>query len=189
MFDEKFFQAVRKKRHYPFKNSDVTKGAEEFDWDSFMKLLDSHPEEALNLRKDKLGFVLTKLEQRSSTPYFIKNIIDELKNTFPKNSITAHFFGGFTNKSKSFDIHRDKMDVLYLQVLGSIEWSVWDEKKDPGIDILKSKNDGTKRFSQRFVCGNMIWIPRGTFHLVEPYTSRVGVSFGIEGPIDPSTYI
>lgn len=188
MFDDKFLEAVRNKNHYDFTDFGVTTLAGRMDWDNLIQILDSHPLEGRNLRSEKLGFILTKLELRASTPVFIKDIIKELKSTFPKNNITAHFFGGFTDESKSFDIHRDKMDVLYLQILGDIEWSVWHTDKDLKDDIMQS-SDGKKVFSSRFTCGNMIWIPRGTFHLVQPYTSRLGVSFGVEGQLDPSTYV
>jgi len=192
MFDESFREAVRNQHYYRPNNYELPSDLD-FGWKEVIWMLDSHPDEKRTLRESKLGFVLTAMEQRNSTPRFVKDIIKELKSVFPDNNITAHFFGGFTNKSKSFEIHRDTMDVLYLQILGNVEWSMWepnnsDYYKDDSKKIL-NKEEANLSYTSIFKPGNMIWVPRGKYHLVEPYNSRLGVSFGIEGKIDPSSYI
>jgi len=189
MFDDKFLDAVRAKKHYRIDYP----GDIDYSWDEFLPFLDSHPRNKMTISGDKIKFNLLALEARGSTPQFAKYIISELKKTFPKNGISAHAFGGLTDQSKSFKIHRDKMDVFYLQVLGDIEWSVWEPNdtnwyNDSAYENLSS-DQGKKLFTERFTCGKMIWIPRGTYHLVQPYTSRMGISFGVESEIDPSTYV
>ena len=191
MFDDKFLEAVRNRKHYRVDYPNL----EEIDlsWDETIRLLDTHPEDHLTLKQDKISFNMTALEARASSPKFVKKILNELKTTFPENNITAHFFGGFTSQSKSFMIHRDSMDVFYMQILGDIEWSVWEANdpkyynEDSGKNITADR--AKKVFTERFTRGKMIWIPRQTYHLVEPYNSRLGVSFGVEGKIDPSTYV
>ena len=191
MFDDRFLDAVRNRKFYRVDHPNP----EEIDltWETAIGFLDSHPPKHLTLKQDKISFIMTCLELRGSTPLFVKKIIDELKATFPQNRVTAHFFGGLTSESKSFRIHRDSMDVFYMQILGDIEWSVWEANdpkyynEDSGKNI--TPDQAKKLFTERFTCGKMIWIPRGTYHLVEPYNSRIGVSFGIEGEIDPSTYV
>lgn len=189
MFDEDFLNAVRQKRHYRIDYPEKI----DYSWDEFLPFLDSHPSNKIKINPEKINFNLLRLESRASSPLFVKDIISRLKKTFPKNNITAHAFGGLTRKSESFKIHRDAMDVFYLQVLGEIEWSVWkpnnvDWHNDKNYQNLSSK-EGEKIFTERFTRGKMIWIPRGTYHLVQPYTSRIGISFGVEGKLDPSTYV
>ena len=189
MFDDKFLDAVRARKHYRIDYP----GDIDYSWDEFLPFLDSHPRDKMTMDGDKIKFNMLALEARGSTPQFVKDIIFQLKRTFPKNNISAHAFGGLTRESKSFKIHRDKMDVFYLQVLGEIEWSVWEPNNvdwynDKNYGNLSSK-DGKRIFTERFNCGKMIWIPRGTYHLVQPYTSRMGISFGVESTIDPSTYV
>ena len=189
MFDEDFLNAVRQKRHYRIDYSEKI----DYSWDEFLPFLDSHPSDKMKINAEKINFNLVRVESRASSPPFVKDIVSRLGKIFPKNSISAHAFGGLTCESKSFKIHRDKMDVFYLQVLGEIEWSVWEPNN---VDWYNDKNyqnlfsnDGKRIFTERFNCGKMIWIPRGTYHLVQPYTSRMGISFGVESKIDPSTYV
>ena len=189
MFDEQFFEAVRNKKHHRVDYPDTIK----YSWDRFIPFLDSHPEELRKITADKISFNLTGLELRQSSPRFVKDIINKLEEAFHKNKVTAHMFGGLTQKSKSFKIHRDPMDVFYLQVLGEIEWSVWEPKNaywshKEGRENMLSK-EGNRIFTERLTTGKMIWIPRGTYHLVNPYSSRLGISFGVEHEPNPSIYI
>jgi ribosomal protein L16 Arg81 hydroxylase len=158
-----------------------------------MPLLDSHPKKHLQTSSQSIRFVLKLLEQRASSPEFLKRIVTKLGEIFPKNNISAHMFGGLTQSHKSFEIHRDTMDVLYLQVLGDIEWSVWEPTNpawytEDSKDTMQS-NQGKRIFSERLTMGKMIWIPRGVYHLVNPYSSRLGISFGVEGNPEPSMYV
>jgi hypothetical protein len=192
MFNENFKEAVRNSKHYSM-NYELPFDLN-FDWNEALKLLDSHPSSEEIIRGPKLSLVLKAMESRGSCPAFVNNIIKELSTIFYKNSISVHFYYGFSSKSKSLgDLHRDEMDVLYLQTLGEVEWSVWQPKDISFYEEPTKRNisyeEGNRIYSSRFKPGNMIWIPREQYHLVEPYTSRLGISFGVEGPIDPSTYV
>lgn len=182
MLSENFLKSVRKR--------ESVIGYTDSDWDydmyDFITYMDSHPEDFKMWDPKKRRLLLTKMEARASTPLFAKNIIENLKSTFPKNVITCHAFCGFTPDSKSFRIHKDVMDVLYLQVIGDIEWSLWEsgsEEKSIGPDSANCV------YKEKFTPGNWIWVPRGKYHLVNPITPRVGFSFGVERNPDPSTYI
>ncbi len=193
MFDEKFKEAVRNRQYYRLNDYELPPESV-FGWKEAIWLLDSHPDEERIINESKLGFLLTAVERRNSAPKFIKDIIKELESIFPNNQISTHIYSGFTKKSKSRGgLHRDSMDVLYLQVLGNIEWSMWRANeiqyyKDESKRNLE-KEEAELSYTSLFKPGNMIWVPREEYHLVEPYNSRLGVSFGIEGKIDPSTYI
>lgn len=192
MFDEKFKEAVRNRQYYRLNDYELPPESV-FGWKEAIWLLDSHPDGERKLGS-KLGFLLTALERRSSVPKFINDIIKELESIFPNNLITAHIFGGLTVKTQSRGgLHRDRMDVLYLQTLGNIEWSMWQANdiryyKDESKRNLE-KEEAELLYTSFFKPGNMIWVPREEYHLVEPYNSRLGISFGVEGKIDPSTYV
>jgi ribosomal protein L16 Arg81 hydroxylase len=193
MFDEKFKEAVRNREYYRLNDYELPPESV-FGWKEAVWLLDSHPDEERIINESKLGFLLTAVERRNSAPKFIKDIIKELESIFPNNQITAHIYSGFTKKSKSLgSLHRDPMDVLYLQVLGNVEWSMWQANKiqyyEDSTKTILDKEEADLLYSSLFKPGNMIWVPREEYHLVKPINSRLGVSFGIEGKIDPATYI
>lgn len=175
-----FIESVRNKEFLH------TSYAVEYNLYDFIKYADSHPTKKKTWADDKKRLLLTAMELRDSTPQFAKDILTELQSLFTKNGTSAHSFVGFTSDSESFAIHKDRMDVLYLQVIGEIYWSVW--KSDSEDDNI-SPEMGTCIWRKKFTPGDMIWIPRGTYHLVEPITTRVGFSFGVEGDIDPCEYV
>jgi hypothetical protein len=182
MFNENFLKTVR--------NKEVVIGYTDNDWNydmyDFMFYMNSHPEKNKMWEPKNRRLGLIRMESRQSTPDFAKDIIKSLKQVFYKNFITCHAYCGFTNYSKSFNIHKDKMDVLYLQVIGNTEWSIWESDLDQK-DIAPEQ--GTCIFKQNFGPGNWIWVPRGTYHFVNPIGPRVGFSFGIENDPDPSGYV
>jgi hypothetical protein len=183
MFNEKFLEKV--------KNKEAVIGYTDPDWKydmyDFMTYMNSHPEECKSWEPKNRKLSLYKMEQRSSTPDFAKDIIKSLRKTFYKNHISCYAFCGFTEYSKSFKIHKDKMDVFYLQVIGDVQWSLWNSHIGDAVNI--KRNQGECYLKENFFPGKWIWVPRGTYHLVEPITPRVGFSFGIEGGPDPYDYL
>jgi ribosomal protein L16 Arg81 hydroxylase len=187
MFDETFLTHVRNRNYYHSKPYDT------FDYDmyGFTKYLVSHPLDLTEWIDHRKRVTLRDMHLRNQTPSFAKDIHKALAKTFYKNSITLHGFAGFTSDSESHSVHRDKEDVLFLNVIGSINWSIWESEdwKDYTVDSMTDWSTGVVKFDKVFTPGDLIWVPRGTWHLVKPNCARVGFSFGIEGDIDPSTYI
>ena len=184
MFNENFLKTAR--------NKQVVIGYTDPGWDydmyNFIEYMNTHPEKHKKWEPENRRLGLTKMESRGSTPDFAKTILNNLKETFHKNYISCHAFCGFTDYSKSFNIHKDKMDVLYLQAIGDVELSIWVSHIDKNKTQISS-DQGSCIFKEKFTPGKWIWIPRGTYHLIEPITPRVGFSFGIENNPDPATYI
>lgn len=180
MFNEDFFNAVREHNYFD--------GNISVDWNlyDFIKFLHSHPNSSINWYDVDELVVIHHIEFRNKAPQFVKDIIKKLQITFPQNRITCHAFVGFTEDSSSFGIHKDSMDVLYLQVIGEVTWSMWEcETEKNNIQ----PEEGLCVYKETFKPGDWIWVPRGHFHCSEPKSLRVGLSFGIEGEINPSTYI
>ena len=185
MFDNNFIKAVKQRQYHYFGNIvDV-----DYDWYSFVKLLSTHPNKDVYWFDDKKRVQVVGAHTRPKNPDFSKRICDELSVLFPKNIISLLPFAGFTSDHKSLDIHRDGMDVLYLQVLGEVNWSIWEPKEDCDQDNIKDESIVDRVWERKFTAGDLIWIPRGVYHHVEPLGPRVGFSFGVEGKVDPSTYI
>ena len=181
--DESFLENIRNRQYHYFGNIVDIVG---FNLYNYIMFLNSHPKEHKRWNQNKENISLLKMESRESTPIFAKDIIFDLKENFTLNFISCITFSGFTETSRNLDIHQDAMDVLYLQGLGSVVWSIWKSSIDADV-ILPEQ--GECIFQETFTPGDLIWIPRGTYHHVKPLETRVGFSFGIEGKPNPSTYI
>lgn len=185
MFDEKFLQDVRDEQfHFFDKNIKL-----DYTWYQFLKLLKTHPDKITSFNDEAMRFSLTALQHRAMIPRFAKNILSELRNTFPQNTISLIAFGGLDMDHRSFKVHRDGMDVLYVQVLGNIDWSIWEAYEDTDAFYPHHTWEGKQIHKQTMIAGDAVWIPRGTHHHVHPLSGRVGFSFGVEGQPNPSTYI
>ena len=182
----------------------------DFDFIDWVKLIEGHPKDDLNgEQKKKLkiykrrtsSIELRHLERRDSVPPWFKELLTRMRTTFYKNHVTAIGFGSFTADAESFKIHRDRMDVVYLQVLGRVKLSLWkptvpvspvhntlispEDTFDPNTEMDKVE----KLWERVFEPDQLLWIPRGTYHYIEPLETRLGISFGIEGRTNPKTYI
>ena len=200
--ENSFKQAVREGRPWVIPNTGIV--PKSFNWIDFIQLIDSCPtdipkgaEQLKFYQHDKQSIELRRLEKRNSAPQFCKQVIAELKKVFTKNQITCIAFSCFTKEGKSFSIHKDKMDVYYLQVLGTVRFELWEQTNDSLGPVLSASgltnaeiDANFRRFFYRdMMPGDFIWVPRGTFHKVIPYESRVGMSFGVEGNPNPKDYI
>lgn len=144
----------------------------DYTWDEHMKLQDTHPEELLDVNKEKLRIGLNSFHLRPSAPWFAKTIDDEMRKVFHqhKNKITNIAFCGFGCDNKSYPLHKDSMDVFFVQVINDVKF------------VLNERE-------VKLNPGDYVWIPRGTYHQIIPNKSRVSFSFGVEGGVDPSTYV
>ena len=130
------------------------------NWTTIVNMIDSHPKEYIKVESHKNRTELQKLHLRESVKPIVKQLISLLENICPDKIITNIAFIGF-GKHRSFPLHRDKMDVLLLQVKGRIKLTVGEINKVMNV-------------------GDVVYIPRGTEHEITPLQSRVTYSFGIE---------
>jgi len=148
-------------------------------WNSMFRFLDSHPQDLFKLRGDCGSVNLLSCENRPSFPF--SNIVQNLLHQFPGKPITAHVFFGITDRHTTFGIHRDKMHVLYMQILGKVDWEIHKpRRKDAMADVLTPER--SKLVEHKILKpGDMVWNPKGTYHHSKPVGTRMGVSFGVEG--------
>jgi hypothetical protein len=207
--NNKFLNNVRTGTPHLFGKINKVKDFGYIDW---IKLIETHPIEDLNklenkkkqlklYKPEKDAIELRHLERRGSMPEWFKDLLGRMEKTFYKNHITALGFGSFGPNASSFRIHRDRMDVIYLQVLGNVKLSLWRPTVpvNPVHNTLVSPEDtfhprkdsdkAEKFWGRVFSPDELLWIPRGTYHYIEPINTRLAISFGVEGVINPMSYI
>ena len=146
-----------------------------YDWNEFMKMMDSHPNDLYDRNSDKMRIGLNSFHSRGSSPDFSKSIYEEMQDVFSlhENKITNIAFSGFGRESGSYPWHKDGMDVFLVQVISTVGLKVEGINDEEPFD---------------FEPGMYVYLPRGTHHQVFPRESRVSFSFGVEGDPDPSMY-
>ena len=177
IFDnEEFMECIRTRMPYTFTLNDPDMS--KFSWDHFINMLDKHPAENYFYETPTRRHHVRWLERNDYGPSFMLSILDDMKKIFYKNSVTNIAFCGMRTEHTSYPTHKDPCDVMYLQVLGRAKFNV-----------SLTETGGTDIISEVFHPGDMIWIPRGIYHRIEPMESRVSFSFGVEHEPDPSTYV
>lgn len=177
---------IRNKRHW------WTKVDFQYSWEEIMDLIDTHPQELYDWNREKQRLGLNSFHRRPSAPQFAKDVVDEMTGLFvdraPKKDayekgapqITNIAFCGFGQFSGSYPRHKDSMDVFLVQVINECKITIGYTEEPRNADetvVMKP--------------GDAVWIPRGTWHKLEPTVSRVTFSFGFESDpdSDPSKFI
>jgi hypothetical protein len=102
----------------------------------------------------------------------IEKIRKYFKDIFYKNDVSAHVYFGISNERGNLGLHKDSMDVIYIQAINEADISVWSGgEDDPERECL---------FEKRFVPTEMIYLPMGTNHQIKPFQPRASISIGIE---------
>jgi hypothetical protein len=148
---------------------------ETYNWNEYMQMMDSHPDDLYDRNSDKMRIGLNSFHSRGSAPDFAKKIYEEMQDVFTLHAqkITNIAFSGFGRDSGSYPWHKDSMDVFLVQVISTV-----------GLKVEGINNNEPFDFEP----GMYVYLPRGTHHQVFPKISRVSFSFGVEGDPDPSMY-
>lgn len=184
---EDHIEDIRNKRHWWTKAD-----TQSYDWNKMMTLVDTHPPELYAWNRDKQRLSLNSCHLRPSAPRFAKDIQQEIHDFFvlsaPKKleyeksapHVTNIAFVGFGQNSDSYPRHADKMDVFLVQVISEVKITI-------GYTEEPSNRDDVRMMKP----GDAVWIPRGTWHQLEPKTARVTFSFGFESDLDcdPADFI
>ena len=186
---EKRVDEVRAKTHWWGPKQEIV-----WDWDTAMRLIDTHPEKLYNWNREKNRLGLNRFHDRPSAPRIAKDIVREMRGFFvdqaPKKfedeydkgapQITNIAFCGFGQDSGSYPRHKDSMDVFLLQMIGECKITI-------GYTEEPSDDDETRIMQP----GDCVYLPRGTWHQLRPTVSRVTFSFGFESDedCDPATFI
>lgn len=179
-------EEIRDKKHW------WTKVDTDYGWTQMIRLIDTHPQEMYDWNREKQRLGLNAFHTRPSAPQFARDIVDEMNDFFvdpaPKKfeydkgppQITNIAFCGFGQFSGSYPRHKDSMDVFLVQVINDCKITI-------GYTEEPTDDDETVVMKP----GDAVFIPRGTWHQLEPTVSRVTFSFGFESDpdCDPKNFI
>jgi ribosomal protein L16 Arg81 hydroxylase len=121
------------------------------DWNNILNNLNNSVINGDDVKHNCLGF------------FFSDNarVMPEVKNILNKLNLTlAHLYINITQNGDTYGRHSDTVDVYYWQVQGKTNWQFDDEKY-----ILEP--------------GDLIIIPKGIYHNVQPLSPRAGISMSI----------
>lgn len=107
----KFDQTIRDGQYYQWRFGQRELN---FNWERCLRLLDTHMKNKIGGNVRKNNFTLLDAHKRGSLPKQLKEMVAQLEEKFYKNKVTLICFGSIGPNSKSFNIHRDTMDVIYM---------------------------------------------------------------------------
>lgn len=85
---------------------------------------------------------------------------------------STHCYAGITPNAFASPVHRDKMDVLFIVMQGTVPWRIFEDGYDPNSDNNRST------FSRRLTQGEYVFMPSMVWHAAFPDESRIAFSFG-----------
>jgi len=186
IFDQRMFDAMAEKR--PWYRENICQF--DHDWNYFVELCDAN-EKVKNTNSYCLELSENHLNPRLER--FAKRFMREMKKRFPKNGVSLIGFSSFRKETQNFKVHKDRMDVIIVQRLGTIEFSFFKTEDDISAPINIRPKDAEEMDIEwvKLVLkpGDMVYIPRGTFHYINPLESRLTYSFGFEGKLDVARYL
>jgi len=88
-----------------------------------------------------------------------------LEETIANSAADAHFYCSPCKDATSFSVHADADDNFLVHAIGKVHWQVFTKtsRKDCVIDTVLEP-------------GDLLYIPKGTYHKAEPVTARVSIS-------------
>lgn len=182
VFDQRLFNAMVENQ--PFYREGIVNFPH--DWNYYVELCDELKIPLVN--KTKNCIELRKCASHNpALEDFAKNFLKDLKTQFKKHDISLICFSSFGPNTQNYPVHRDVMDVFLVQRLGNIEVSFFKTEDDIKSPVnIKPKIAEEKDYELVKVLmkpGDMVYIPRGVYHYINPLESRMTYSFGVEGKV------
>lgn len=91
-------------------------------------------------------------------------IREEIRNFKEGREYTTHLYCSLGAHSSTFGKHRDKADVFFIPMVGTLVMKVWDSEE----------------YKYNMTPGDVLYIPAGLDHESIPTEPRASLSFGIE---------
>ena len=102
----------------------------------------------------------------------VETIRKYFQNIFHKNLVSAHVYFGICNEgSGSLNLHKDTMDVIYIQGINRTRMTIREN----------TNRNSNYLFDQIFEPTDIIYIPAGTAHEIVSFEPRASLSIGVEG--------
>jgi hypothetical protein len=155
-----------------------------FDWNLAVRLIDENGQENADLpEKNKYpesgGFVVHGIENHDRMQYWAA-LSHEIFKEYGGRNKSVHMYGSLCKNSKTFGIHRDTADVLYIGIIGKVLWEVYEERGETKHLMTMESTTQDPILSETICPGDVIYIPRGVWHNTIALKNRVGLSIGRE---------
>ena len=146
--------------------------------------------EILKLLQSGHSFLMTNMSQVNAE---IAALVDSLENGFPQDNVQAdvHLYVSSHGDATGYDAHRDiPQHKLYLQVIGTTQWQVFESKVEMPADIRSISDnelDQNLTIAQEFELtpGDGFYMPPAVFHKVRNTDGpRVSVSIPFVNVVD-----
>lgn len=145
----------------------------ESKWDDFINLINDSivfNAKDSNLNYSRVGLVrfydkLTMVIDHVEKSTYLQKDLKKIKKYLKKYKMESNYemaVVSFTNNDATTGRHFDNDDVLYVQFIGSVIWKIWEKDKEI-VYILNS--------------GDLLFVPKNTYHEVKSITPRAAVSF------------
>ena len=134
------------------------------------KLIPDHKKEWIEFDDANERLLLTGCESRGKLQKNLREIIKDLERVFLNSTVSLHMYSTYgTDRAV---IHQDDVDVVYLQSVGEVDWSIH-ESDEPDAELTEL---------WRLQPGDLFYTPKMTAHCVTPLGhARLGLSYGING--------
>lgn len=168
MFDQGLFDAIQNREFY-YGKLDLLKESYP-DWNQMIPFWDDQIRKGNKRAENPLKiFSAVYPEDFPFVRYVKDNVFDPIENI---QGFSTHCYAGITPNAFASPVHRDKMDVLFVVMQGTVPWRVFANGYDPNSDNNKST------FSRRLVQGEYVYMPAMMWHAAFPDESRIAFSFG-----------
>ena len=159
----KFRNAVNNKQAAIFLNMPLP----EITWESVLQFVNDHPEKRTGKKKivSEHAFFHDEAQIITNVNYLVREIHSRFYPSFKDPQVvTCQLFGSTKlENGQTIGRHEDRENNLFWQGKGKSRWRLYksEDAEQPFIDIILQEND-------------LIYIPGGTYHYVEPITPRFG---------------
>jgi hypothetical protein len=122
------------------------------------------------------SFVLLNMSAYNNS---LSSVCGYIENQFNCQA-DVHIYGGLNTHCKSFKIHNDSPNNLIVQLEGTCEWFIYNERINHSIN-LDSDENLTLVIKTVLEPGDAIFIPKNQLHRCNPLSKRISASIPFFG--------
>lgn len=90
-----------------------------------------------------------------------------LHKEFPgARGVTSHLYFSINSESATFGRHNDTAQVFYVQLKGSVSWTIFSPTQGTIVATLEP--------------GDLVYVPKHMDHCIKPWGPRLGISIGLD---------
>lgn len=141
----------------------IKPGMPEITWQEVLQFTNDHQNKKVNKLRSPYAFFHNEAQIISKVNLFAKEVHSRFYPCFADDIVlTCQLFGStILEGGQTFDKHEDRENNLFWQGRGKSRWRLYDTEENPKpfMDVIIED-------------GDVLYIPGGTYHIVEPITPR-----------------